>query len=145
MNSRAWPDQFRVQLWSGFYETTWADYGPTDSMGTLTQVFSSGPSPGPRRSSPSTSSYWSRRTFELALPQRASSRSAVGRVERRGRGLVSLSRFGDRIDQSVAATLVASGIRYAGSTERDLVTGIAANDNPAGTGMDPCSRLWSLG
>jgi len=60
-------------------------------------------------------------------------------------GLVSLSRFGDGIDQSVVAPLVASGMRYAGSTERDLVTGIAANDNPAGTGMDPCSRLWSLG
>ena len=26
MNTRAWRDQFRVQLWSGFYETTWADY-----------------------------------------------------------------------------------------------------------------------
>ena len=27
MNTRAWPDQFRMQLWSGFYETTWVDYG----------------------------------------------------------------------------------------------------------------------
>ena len=27
MNTRAWPDQFRVQLWPGFYETTRADYG----------------------------------------------------------------------------------------------------------------------
>ena len=27
MNTRALPDQFRVQLWSGFYETTGADYG----------------------------------------------------------------------------------------------------------------------
>ena len=52
--------------------------------GMLTRVVSSGPSPDARRSSQSTSSCWSRRTFEQAPPQRASSGSAVGRVERRG-------------------------------------------------------------
>ena len=50
----------------------------------LTRVVSSGPSPDARRSSQSTSSCWSRRTFEQAPPPRASSGSAVGRVERRG-------------------------------------------------------------
>ena len=59
--------------------------GPaTDGTGMLTRVVSSGPSPDARRSSQSTSSCWSRRTFEQAPPQRASSGSAVGRVERRG-------------------------------------------------------------
>ena len=52
----------------------------------LTRVVSSGPSPEARRSSQSTSSCWSRRTFEQAPQQRASSGSAVGRVESRRPG-----------------------------------------------------------
>ena len=142
MNTRAWPDQFRVQLWSGLYETTWVDYGQYGDPHASRLV---GPSPDPRRSSPSTSSYWSRRTFELAPPQRASSRSAVGRVERRGRGLGSLSRFGDGVDQSVVAALVASGMRCAGWTERDLVTGIAATTIPPERGWTAHRRPLAQG
>ena len=44
--------------------------------------------------------------------------SAVGRFERRGRGLGSLSRFGDGVDQSVVAAFVASGMRRPRSTKR---------------------------
>ena len=51
-----------------------------------------------------------------------------------GRGLGSLSRFGDGVDQSVVAALVASGMRRAGSTERDRVTGIAATTTPRRNG-----------
>ena len=31
MAARTWSGQFRVQFWSGFYETTWAGYGQTAS------------------------------------------------------------------------------------------------------------------
>ena len=99
-------------------------------MGTLTRVVSSGPSPDPRRSSPSTRSYWSRRTFELAPPQRASSRSEVGRVERRGarpRQPVPVRRRGRSVRCGGSGR---QWMRYAGSTDRDLVTGIAATTTP---------------
>ena len=39
---------------------------------------------------------------------------AVGRVERRGRGLASLSRFRDGVDHLFVAVLVGSGVRRAG-------------------------------
>ena len=39
---------------------------------------------------------------------------AVGRVERRGRGVGSLSRFRDGVDHLFVAALVASGVRRAG-------------------------------
>ena len=51
-----------------------------------------------------------------------------------GRGLGSLSPFGDGVDQSVVAALVASGMRRAGSTGRDRVTGIAATTTPRRNG-----------
>ena len=40
---------------------------------------------------------------------------AVGRVERRGRGVNSLARFRDGVDHLFVAALVASGVRRAGS------------------------------
>ena len=40
---------------------------------------------------------------------------AVGRVEQRGRGVGSLSRFRDGVDHLFVAALVASGVRRAGT------------------------------
>ena len=60
-----------------------------------------------------------------------------------GRGLGSLSRFGDGVDQSVVAALVASGMRRAGSTGRDRVTGIAATTTPRRNGDETETRLGS--
>ena len=60
-----------------------------------------------------------------------------------GRGLGSLSPFGDGVDQSVVAALVASGMRRAGSTGRDRVTGIAATTTPRRNGDETETRLGS--
>ena len=60
-----------------------------------------------------------------------------------GRGLGSLSRFGDGVDQSVVAALVASGMRRAGSTGRDRDTGIAATTTPRRNGDETETRLGS--
>ena len=194
MNTRAWPDQFRVQLWSGFYEppgpTTdvtvrrsryghgsgptgrWRcrrpapvdvtaqggcpdrigslfdgacptaatlDTGsterlPTDSMGTLTQVFRQAPRrvrdahlDRRDRTGRAERSSWHRRRECRRVPQ-------FGRVERRGRGLVSLSRFGDGIDQSVVAALAGSGMRYAGRPSAISSPGSLQTTIPPGRG-----------
>ena len=37
MNSSAWPEQFRVQFRSGFYETIWADYEQSAASGSGTK------------------------------------------------------------------------------------------------------------
>ena len=60
-----------------------------------------------------------------------------------GRGHGSLSRFGDGVDQSVVAALVASGMRRAGSTGRDRVTGIAATTTRRRNGDETETRLGS--
>ena len=99
MNPARGHDQFRVQLWSGFYKTTWASYGQVRGC--------------------------SHESFRQALAGRATLISidelvlvaqnvrasadvasvvgfhAVGRVERRERGVGSLSRFRRRGRSSV--------------------------------------------
>ena len=82
MNPARGHDQFRVQFMVRILQDHLGQL--RTGTGMLTRVVSSGPSPDARRSSQSTSSCWLRRTFEQAPPQRASSGSAVGRVERRG-------------------------------------------------------------
>ena len=124
-------DQFRVQLWSGFYKTTWASYDRYGDAHTSRFVT---PLAG-------------RATLisidELVLVAQnvragAAAASVVGfcRWPRRtaGRRIGSLSRFGDGVDQSVVAALVASGMRRAGSTGRDRVTGIGATATPRRNG-----------
>ena len=131
MNPAHGHDQYRVQLWSGFYKTTWASYGRYGDAHTSRFVR---PLAG-------------RATLisidELVLVAQnvragAAAASVVGfcRWPRRtaGRGLGRLSRFGDGVDQSVVAALVASGMRRAGSTGRDRVTGIAATTTPRRNG-----------
>ena len=141
MNTRAWPDQFRVQSWAGFYETTWADHGQygdlhasrlvrtlagpatlisIDELVLVAQNVRAGAAAASVVAFPRS---WSRRTP--------------------GRGLGSLSRFGGGVDQSVVAALVASGTRRAGSTERDVVTGTAATTIPPERGWTAHRRRYS--
>ena len=111
MNPARGHDQFRVQLWSGFYKTTWASYGRYGDAHTSRFV-----RPLARRATLIS-------IDELVLVAQnvragAAAASVVGfcRWPRRtaGRRIGSLSRFGDGVDQSVVAALVASGMRRAG-------------------------------
>ena len=71
-----------MQFWSRFYETTWASYGQVrgSSQESFRQTLRRMRDAHLNRRA----SWSSRRTFEQAPPQGASSGSAVGRVERRG-------------------------------------------------------------
>ena len=127
MKTRAWRDQFRVQLWSGFYETTWADYGqygdphasrfarPLAGSATLISIDELVLVAQNVRTGAAGSNV-------VAFPQLAASNDWArprqpGPVRR-------------RVGQSVVAILVASGMRRARSTERDRVTGIVATTIP---------------
>ena len=102
--------------------------GPATDLRTgtriLTRVVSSHPSPDARRSSQSTSSWSSRRPFEQA-PRQSSVvgfRSWPRRTRTAGQGLGSRPRFGDGVDQSVVAALVADRMCRARSTKRPAGT-----------------------
>ena len=64
---------------------------------------------------------------------------AVGRVERRGRGVGSLSRFRDGVDHLFVAALVASGVRRAACGDRpyDDPVYLAAPVHLARVGTEP--------
>ena len=64
--------------------------------------------------------------------------NAVGRVERRGRGVGSLSRFRDGVGHLFAAALVASGVRRAGI---EPVSSTSAPLRPLFDGESPVCNL----
>ena len=103
--------------------------------GMLTRVVSSGPSPDARRSSQSTSSCWSRRTFEQAPPQRASSGSAVGRVERRGEASGACRRSATGSISLLWRPWSPVGCGVRGRPDAIASPGSLQRQPPAGTGM----------
>ena len=125
----------------------------------LTRVVSSGPSPDARRSSQSTSSCWSRRTFEQAPPQRASSGSAVGRVERRGEASGACRRSATGSISLLWRPWSPVGCGVRGRPDAIASPGSLQRQPPAGTGMKrrrgweaprkdgraPQQRGWTVG
>ena len=146
MNPTRGHDQFGVQLWSGFYRTTWASYGQV--RGCSHDSFRQAP----------------RRTRDAHLNRqaragRAERSSRRRRSERRRVPPLAASNGGARPRQPVPVRRrgrisllwrppVVGGMWRAGSTERDRVTGVAATtprqngDRPdcSKQGAQPCAR-----
>ena len=123
-----------MQLWSGFYETTWASYGKV--RGSSNESF--------RQALAGCATLISIDELVLVAQNVRAGTAVAGvvgfrRWPRRTAGEASAagSRFGDGVDQSVVAALVVSGMRRAGATERDRVTGIAATTTWPEPGMSP--------